>query len=138
LILAYVLPSVWNGAIAISTGLFFGLCAAAFLPLYVGALYFKKMTKAAALSGMAAGAGASLIWMLFFHTKEASVFGIVSALTGGASQTLTANPVIQTLDPLFIGLPVSIIVTIVVQVLSKKKLSQELIDQSFDGVGKSA
>lgn len=138
LILAYILPSVWNGAIAISTGLFFGLCAAAFLPMYVGALYSKKMTKAAAISGMAAGAGASLIWMLFFHTKEASVFGIVSALTGGVSQTLIADPVVQTLDPLFIGLPVSIIVTIAVQIFSKKKIAKELIDQSFDGVGKSA
>jgi len=138
ILLSYLLPNVWNGAIAIATGLFFGLCGAAFLPMYFGALYSKKMTKAAAVSGMVSGAGASLIWMLLFHTKEASVFGLVSAITGGASQTLIANPIVQTLDPLFIGLPVSIIVTVLVQVFSRKKLPQQLIEQSFDGVGKPA
>lgn len=137
-VLAYVLPNVWNGAIAIATGLFFGLCASSFLPMFVGALYSKKMTKTAAISGMAAGFTSSLLWMLLFHAKEASVFGLVGALTGGASQTLIADPFIQNLDPLFIGLPISIIVTIVVQILSKKKLAQELIDQSFEGIGKAA
>ena len=136
-ILSYVLPQVWNGAIAIATGLFFGLCGAAFLPMYVGALYSKKMTKTAAISGMATGFAASLIWMLLFHAKEASVFGLVSAITGGASTVLVDNVIVANLDPLFIGLPVSIIVTILVQVFSKKKLTQDLVDQSFAGVGKS-
>ena len=80
-----MLPQIWNGAIAIATGLFFGLCGAAFLPMYVGALYSKKLTRTAAVSGMIAGFSASMLWMLLFHTKEASVFGLVSALTGGAS-----------------------------------------------------
>ena len=70
IILAYVLPNVWNDAIAISTGLFFGLCCAAFLPMYFGALYFKKITKTAAISGMVAGFSSSLLWMMFVHTKE--------------------------------------------------------------------
>ena len=65
--LAYLLPKVWNGAIVISTGLFFGICAASFLPLYIGALYFKKMTRKAAISGMLAGFSTSMLWMLFVH-----------------------------------------------------------------------
>ncbi len=137
-ILSFVLPKVWDGAIAIATGLFFGLCGAAFLPMYVGALYSKKMTKTAAVSGMVSGFVASLIWMLLFHKKEAAVFGLVSAITGGSAQTVVANPIIQFLDPLFIGLPVSIIVTILVQIFSRKKLEQSLVDQSFEGVGKKA
>ena len=137
-VLSYVLPQIWNGAIAIATGLFFGLCGAAFLPLFVGALYSKKMTKAAAISGMVAGAGSSLLWMLLFHAKEASVFGLVGALTGGAQQVLIVDPVVQNLDPLFIGLPIAILVTIIVQAASKKKLTDEHVATCFEGVGKSA
>ena len=136
-ILSYVLPQIWNGAIAIATGLFFGLCGAAFLPMYVGALYSKKLTKTAAISGMVAGFSSSMLWMLLFHAKEAKVFGLVNALTGGASQTLSASMFVQNLDPLFVGLPVAIIVTIIVQIAGKKKLDSEHIDTCFDGVGKS-
>jgi SSS family solute:Na+ symporter len=140
-ILSYVLPKIWDGAIAIATGLFFGLCGAAFLPLFVGALYSKKMTKAAAISGMVAGASASMLWMLLFHVKEAKVFGLVNAILGTAEapvHSLSSIPVIQNLDPLFIGLPIAIIVTIIVQIASKKKLEAAHVDTCFDGVGKSA
>ncbi len=137
-VLSYVLPQIWNGAIAIATGLFFGLCGAAFLPMYVGALYSKKLTKTAAISGMVAGFIASLLWMLLFHAKEAGVFGLVSALTGGAAQTLSSSTFIQNLDPLFIGLPVSILVTIIVQIAGKKKADAEYVSGCFSGVGKEA
>ena len=137
-VLSYVLPQIWNGAIAIATGLFFGLCGAAFLPMYVGALYSKKLTKTAAVSGMIAGFCTSLLWMLLFHAKEASVFGLVSALNGGGAPVLIVDTFVQNLDPLFVGMPVSIIVTILVQIFSKKKAAQELVDQSFEGVGRAA
>ncbi len=140
-VLALVLPKIWDGAIAIATGLFFGLCGAAFLPMFVGALYSKKLTRAAAISGMIAGAGASLLWMLLFHVKEAKVFGLVNAILGSAEapvHSLSSSPVVQNLDPLFIGLPVSVIVTIIVQIASKKKMEATHIDMCFEGVGKSA
>ena len=133
-VLSYVLPQIWDGAIAISTGLFFGLCGAAFLPMYVGALYSKKLTKTAAVSGMVAGFAASLIWMLLFHAKEAAVFGLVNAIAGGETQTVFQNMIIQNLDPLFVALPMSILVTLVVQAFSKKRLPGELIEQSFNGI----
>lgn len=135
-ILSYILPQIWDGAIAISTGLFFGLCGASFLPMYFGALYCRKLTKTAAISGMAAGFSTSLVWMIFFHSKESAVFGLVSAITGGESVTLIPNSVIQFLDPLFIALTMSIIVTIIVQTASKKQLPGQLVEKSFEGVGK--
>ncbi len=138
-ILSYVLPQIWDGAIAIATGLFFGLCGAAFLPMFVGALYAKNMTKAAAISGLIAGFSSSILWMVFFHTKEASVFGLVNAILGtpGAPvNSLSSSMIIQNLDPLFIALPVSIIVTVVVQLFTREKqpLSSELVDKSFNGI----
>ena len=139
-ILSYILPIIWERAIVIATGLFFGLCGSAFLPMFVGALYSKKMTKAAAISGLVSGFTASVLWMLLFHTKEASVFGLVNAIKGTAEapvHSLSSSMVVQNLDPLFVALPVSIIVTLIVQAATKKKqLSGELVDQSFEGVGK--
>jgi SSS family solute:Na+ symporter len=139
-VLSYVLPQIWDGAIAIATGLFFGLCGSAFLPMFVGALYSKKMTKAAAISGLVSGFTASMIWMLLFHTKEASVFGLVNAIKGTADapvHSLSSSMFVQTLDPLFVALTVSVLVTVIVQLATKKKqLSGEIIDKSFEGVGK--
>ena len=135
-VLSYLLPTIWSDAIGIATGLFFGLCGAAFLPMFVGALYSKKMTKTAAVSGMVAGFSASVLWMIFFHAKEAMVFKLVNALSGGAQDVVAPNVIVANLDPLFVALPISIIVTIIVQAASKKKLSEELIEQSFKGVGK--
>jgi SSS family solute:Na+ symporter len=139
-LLSFVLPQIWDGAIAIATGLFFGLCGAAFLPMFVGALYAKKMTTAAAVSGLISGFAASLLWMLLFHTKEAKVFGLVNALKGTVEtpvHSLSSNMIVQNLDPLFVALTISVIVTIIVQAATKKKqLSSALVAQSFEGVGK--
>jgi len=136
-VLSYILPQIWDGAIGIATGLFFGLCGSAFLPMYAGALYSRKITKAAALSGFLSGFGASIIWMVLFHAKEAKVFGLVNAIAGGEAQTVVNNPIVANLDPLFIALPISVIVTLIVQQFTKKKqLPSELVEKSFAGVGK--
>jgi len=47
------------------------------------------------------------------------------------------NPIVANLDPLFIALPISVIVTLIVQQFTKKKqLPSELVEKSFAGVGK--
>lgn len=133
IIMAYVLPKVWNDSIAISTGLFFGLCAAAFLPMFVGALYFKKLTKTAAVSGMICGFATSLFWMMFVHTKESAAMKICKLLTGQDSLVIDSK-MLQFVDPIIIALSVSILVTILVQLLSKKPLSKEHVEQCFEGI----
>jgi Na+/proline symporter len=49
---AYLLP---DGIIPAATALFFGLCLSAFLPMHVGALFTRKITKAGVMAGMCAG-----------------------------------------------------------------------------------
>jgi len=133
IVLAYVLPNVWDGAIAISTGLFFGLCGASFLPMYFGALYCKKLTKSAAISSMVAGFSTSLLWMMFVHSKESVVLKVCELIFG--KPTLSApESMLQFVDPLIISLSVSIIVIIVVQLISKKKLDKKLVNTSFEGI----
>ena len=133
--MAFVLPKVWNDSIAISTGLFFGLCAAAFLPMYIGALYFKKLTKTAAITGMLSGFTASLLWMMFVHTKESMAMKICKFITGQDSLAITSKA-LQFVDPLIIALSISILVTIVMQIISKKKnqYPAKHIDECFEGV----
>jgi SSS family solute:Na+ symporter len=46
--------------VARGTSIFFGLCACAFLPMYVGALWSRAITKAGAIAGMMSGFFASL------------------------------------------------------------------------------
>jgi SSS family solute:Na+ symporter len=131
LLLAYILPQVYHKAgeaiIARGTAIFFGLCAGAFLPAYMGALYFRWVTRTGALAGMLGGFSASAIWLLFFHAKESSVLGISQLIFGKAA--LLGFPW-TVIDPMFIALPVSIILTIVVSMKSEP-FSQEHLDKCF-------
>lgn len=134
ILLAYFLPGVWSGAIAISTGLFFGVCAAAFLPMYIGALYFKNMPKIAAIGGLVSGTVSSLLWMMFVHTKESSVLKVCSLIFG--KDTLApAGSKLGFVDPLLISLTISILVTVVLSIVNKeKKLEEQHIDVCFRGI----
>lgn len=137
IVLAYVLPTVWDGAITIATALFFGLCCASFLPMYFGALYFKKMTRTAAISGMIAGFTVSLLWMLFIHSKESSLIGLCNALFGVPTLS-PAGSVLEFVDPLIVALPVSIITSIIAQLASKNRPGDAHIDKCFHGMKQKA
>ncbi len=131
--LAYFLPKVWDGAIAISTGLFFGVCAAAFLPLYIGALFFKKLSKTAAISGMISGFSSSMLWMMFVHTKESSVLKICDAIFGKPTLVPAGN-LLSVVDPIIISLSLSFLVTLVVGLMTKSKIKDEHINKCFSGI----
>lgn len=107
------------GIIARGTAIFFGICAATFLPAYFCSLYWKKVTKQAALTSMITGFVVSLIALLFFHAKEASALGICSAIFG-KPMLITKMPW-PVLDPMVISLPISILVIVAVTFLTSKK-----------------
>ena len=133
IILAYVLPTVWDGAIASGTALFFGLCCSAFLPMYFGALYFRKMTKTAAIAGMLTGFSSSLLWMLFVHSKESALLKL-SELIFGVPTIAPAGTMVEFIDPLIISLTLSILVTVIVQMASKKRLENAHVEKCFAGI----
>lgn len=131
-LLAFGLPVFYKegtAIIATGTAIFFGLCAAAFLPMFVGALYFKKMTTTAALASFWSGLGMSLFSLIFLHAKEAMSFGICKMIFGKD----VLIPLIQNLDPLVIALPVSIVVAIVVSFITQPP-SQSVIDKAFKNI----
>ncbi len=133
-ILSYVLPGVWDGAIAISTSLFFGLCGASFLPMFVGALYFRKMTKQAALAGLITGFAASALWMMFIHSKESVVLKVCDLIFGVPTLS-PAGSMLEFVDPIIVALPLAVITTIVTQIITRKKqYSEQHIQECFKGV----
>lgn len=122
--------------IATGTSLFFGLCAASFLPAYLGALYVKRMPKAAAKWGMISGFATSFFWIFFIHEKESSSLQLCALLTGKASlvkDTLLAP--LSMVDPIIVALPVSIVVTFILTLVLKQDIDEKHLGKCFDGVG---
>jgi SSS family solute:Na+ symporter len=111
--LAYILPP---GIIARATAIFFGLCAAAFLPMYAGAIFWKRMNKEGAIASLLVGTFSSLFWLTFVHAKEANALGISKALFG-VDTILTGTWTV--VDPILVATPLSIIVAVVVSLMTK-------------------
>ena len=105
--------------VARATAIFFGLCASAFLPTFVGGLFFKWVTRSGAIWSMIVGFIVTAFWLLFIKDTEARALGICHSLTGKHSLLLdTSNwPVV---DPIVIALPLSILVLIVVSLMTRK------------------
>jgi SSS family solute:Na+ symporter len=120
-----------SAIIAIGTAIFFGLCAATFLPMYFGALYTKRITKNGALSGFFTGAFASILWMAFVHSKESVPMGLCKAIF--RVDTLAGASKWQYMDPLIIALPLSIVVTIAVSMMTKAP-TEEHLKKCFEGI----
>lgn len=123
------------GVIAIATSLFFGMCAAAFLPAYVSALFWKRASRAGVISGMLTGFGTWALWVLFMHEKESAALGICKKLF--AVPSLVTGKVWAMVDPILIGLPLAALVTIVVTLLTKP-MPAELVNRCFGPAAEKA
>ena len=123
-ILGYFLPI---SIIARATSLFFGICAATFLPMYILGLFWKRANKAGAFTGMIVGLITSLFWMLFIHEANSKMIGLVKLLTG--KTTLLGAPW-STMDPIVIAFPLAFIVTLIVT-LATRPMPKEIIEKAF-------
>lgn len=131
-VLAFVLSLILPGSVvAQGTALFYGVCAAAFLSVYVCALFWKRATREGAIAGLISGTISSLFWLVFVFEKTAKGLGICQFLTGQPSLIPTMPwPVV---DAIIIAVPISFIFTIVVSLLTKP-MPQEDIDKCYDGI----
>lgn len=127
-VLGLVLP---GGIVALGTSLFMGICAAAFLPVYVAALFWKRTTKAGAIGGILSGTIMSLFLLLFIYKKTAVGLGICQFLTGKAM--LIPTMPWCSMDVMVVAVPISAIVTIVVSLLTKP-MEKEFLDYAFKGI----
>ncbi|NLC77291.1 MAG: sodium:solute symporter family protein [Clostridia bacterium] len=129
LVLSFKLP---GSIIAIATAMFFGLCASAFLPMYIAALYWPRASKTGVVAGMVAGSVIFILSVLFVHQKEAVIFGI--------SQLLFGKPYLfgfpwNIIDPMVISLPVGFIVTVVVSLVTAP-FGEKHLEKCFQGIKK--
>lgn len=128
--LALSLPT---GIIAAATAVFFGTCAASFLPAYVGGLFTTRITPAAAAAGMVSGFVVALLWLAFGHAMNAERLLVSQALLGRAS--FVPFPW-SALDPLVVALPASLFVTGVVSLFTSP-LDATHNERCMAGVGRS-
>ena len=125
LFFAYILPP---GVVARGTAIFFGICAAAFLPAYTAALYWKGATRAGAWWSIAVGTGVSLFGLVFLHRKEAAMLGICKWIFG-KTELISAHPW-PFVDPFVYALPLSLLTLIVVSLCTAKPCAEHL-DRCF-------
>lgn len=104
--------------IPIATSIFFGIAGATFLPAIIGAIFWKRTTRAAVISSMVTGFSAIIFLFLFVHQRESEGLGICKMITG--QPCLAEGSWLRSLDPSFIAVPLSIIVLVVVTLLTRK------------------
>jgi SSS family solute:Na+ symporter len=116
-----------DSIIAIATAIFFGLCASTFLPSYIGTLFWKRMTKAGAISSMIIGFSGTAFWLLFIHQKESEALKLCQFIFN--KPTLAQYPW-TVVDPIVVILPVSLAAAFLVSLVTKKP-SKDHIESCF-------
>jgi SSS family solute:Na+ symporter len=128
IILGYKLPP---GIIARGTAIFFGICAATFLPAYFAAIYWKRVTRIAAIKSVIVGFFTSLFCLFFLHEKEAAALGLCKFIFG-KDVLIEAFPW-PVVDPILIALPISAIV-LIASTLMSKQLPDKHVESCFNGI----
>ncbi|AKB24273.1 Sodium/proline symporter [Methanosarcina sp. MTP4] len=123
-LLAYILP---GSIIARATAMFMGLCTSAFLPIYMGALFWKRITREGAVASLVVGSLGSLFWLTFVHAKEAIPLGICQAIFGKATLLSGTWPLV---DPILIATPLAFLVAIAVS-LATKPMPEKFLNKCY-------
>ena len=123
------------GLIAQATSIFFGICAAAFLPAYVGALNLKKLSRKAAITSILTGTIASFIWIFFIHAKNAATIGLCQLVFGKPHVLAeTGLAKLAQVDAVIIAVPLSILALVIAAATTRPDVSESHIAKCFDGV----
>ncbi|MBN2376971.1 MAG: sodium:solute symporter family protein [Sedimentisphaerales bacterium] len=112
------------------TAIFFGLCASAFLPAFIGGLFFKGATRQGAVASILVGFVVTSFWLLFVKAQEAGAIGLVQKFTDGKTSILDGHHNWPVVDPMVIALPISVLVFILVS-LATKAPEKEHLDKCF-------
>ncbi len=121
IVVALVLGKYVRGnIIALATAIFMGLCASSFLPLFVLGLFWRRMTKPAAVASLLVGFLTSAFWLLFVNGKTAGGLGLCQAWFGQPNLVPPTWSLTWTVvDPIVIALPLSFLTAVVVALATK-------------------
>ncbi|NCB00186.1 MAG: sodium:solute symporter family protein, partial [Clostridia bacterium] len=123
------------GLIAQATAVFFGICAAAFLPVYIGALFFRRLSRKAAVISVLTGSLSSSFWLFFVHGKNAATIGLCQLLFGKphlfAGTTLAKLAMV---DPVVIAVPLSALTLLAAGLMTRPDIDEMHLEKCFKGV----
>lgn len=121
LVAAIILGKMVRGnIIALVTAIFFGICAAAFLSAFLGGLFWKRMTRPAAIASIGVGFIASAFWSIAINAKTASGLGICQALFGKPTlHPPSFSATWAVVDPILVAVPMAALTAILVTLLTK-------------------
>lgn len=121
LIAAIILGKMVRGnIIALATAIFFGICAATFLPAFFGGLFWKRMTRPAAVASMLTGFVASAFWSACINAKTATGLGLCKTLFGQPTLlSASLSPTWAVVDPILVALPLAALTAVVVTFITK-------------------
>jgi len=112
--------------VAIMTSFFFGLMACTFLGPYTLMLYWKKTSRSGAWAGILGGFLFTMLWYILIYAKTSSQI---------IGSSLVSDYTINLLDPLFIGVPLSFILTIIFSILIKQdKKEISTMKKAFENI----
>jgi SSS family solute:Na+ symporter len=112
--------------VAIMTSFFFGLMAVTFLAPYTLMLYWKKTSRMGAWTGMLGGFIFTMAWYILVYYKTApQIIG----------SSFISEYVWNMLDPLFIGVPLSFLLTILFSLIMKQdKDETKIMKKAFENI----
>ncbi len=121
LIAAIMLGKMVRGnIIALATAIFFGICAATFLPAFLGGLFWKRMTRPAAIASMLTGFVTSAFWSACINAKTATGLGLCKTLFGQPTLlSASFSPTWAVVDPILIALPVAALTAVAITFITK-------------------
>ena len=99
--------------------------------MYTSALYWKGATKAGAIAGLVTGTFVTIFWYLFIHKAEAVPLGICKMLLG--RDVLIAQMPWPVVDPILVALPLAILATVAVSLMTKRPNDRHL-EECFKGI----
>lgn len=138
LIVAIVISYFSRGGyfIARATSIWFGLCASAFLPMFIGGLFTRRITKPGAIASMIVGFIVTAFWLMFVKEAEAGAIGFVRYFTPDIGNGIHPNSILYNypnwpvVDPMFVALPLSTLTAFVVSLFTQPP-SAEHLDKCF-------
>jgi solute:Na+ symporter, SSS family len=119
--------------IALATAIFFGLCASSFLPMFIFGLFWKRMTKAAAIASLLVGFLTSAFWLMCVNEKTAAGLGFCKAWFGKDHLVPTTWSLTWTVvDPIVVALPLSLLTALIVALVTKP-MKKDYLDYVYGG-----
>ena len=123
------------GLIAQATAVFFGICAAAFLPVYIGALFVRRLSRKAAVISVLTGSLSSSFWLFFVHGKNAATIGLCQLVFGKPHLFAdTALAKLAMVDAVVVAVPLSALALIIAGLLTRPDVDELHLEKCFKGV----